>query len=76
MMKAVYIWYMFKKQREVMGSSFAFAALFCIFTLVIMHTKINYMEQDCYELDPLYLLSGTMCHARDVTVSFSFLPEE
>ena len=42
-------------------------AVFCCFTLVIMHTKINYMQEDCYELDPVDLVK-TLCEARDVTV--------
>ena len=50
---------------------FFFSAVFCCFTLVIMHTKINYMQNDCYELDPVSL-HGKLCDARKVTVSACF----
>ena len=33
-----------------------------------MHTKINYMQDDCYELDPVDLTDKSLCEARDVTV--------
>ena len=49
-------------------SNYLIAAVFCCFTLIIMHTKIDYMKNDCLDLDPVHL-DDQMCRARSVSVS-------
>lgn len=45
--------------------------MFLCFALVIMQTKIGYMKEDCYTLDPMGLsLESDVCKARRVSLGW------